>query len=73
MGEIKGQLLGITAAIVTFGIISSAIFLAFDTLANDLADDITQNIDYKVDSENASSFVYNNYHVSNQSAELLTF
>ena len=73
MSEIKGQLLGIAAVICAFGIVSSAIFLAFDTLANDLADDITETVEYKVDEENTSNLSFNNYYVVNQTTELLTF
>ena len=73
MGEIKGQLLGITAVIVTFGIISSALFLAFDTLANDLADDVTDTITYKQEAETLD-FDFDKYDVSiNSTTTLLSF
>lgn len=51
MGEIKGQLLGIVAVIVTFGIVSGALFIAFDTIAADVANDITSKVEYKAPTE----------------------
>lgn len=72
MGEIKAQLLGIVAVVVTFGIISSAIFLAFDTLAADVADDITAVVEYKTESE-PTSLVRKDYNVSISNDKLLSF
>lgn len=72
MGEIKAQLLGIVAVVVTFGIISSAIFLAFDNLAGDVADDITAVVEYKTESE-PSSLVRSDFNVSIANDKLLAF
>ena len=72
MGEIKAQLLGIAAVIVTFGIVSSAIFLAFDTMANDLADEITATVEYKSETQ-TSNFVYKDYVALTENNQLLSF
>ena len=72
MGEIKAQLLGIAAVIVTFGIVSSAIFLAFDTMANDLADEITATVEYKSETQ-TSNIVYKDYVALTENNQLLSF
>lgn len=72
MGEIKAQLLGIAAVVVTFGIIASALFLAFDTAANNLAKDITAEVEYK-ESQSSSNIIYNGYIANINNEQLLSF
>lgn len=73
MGEIKGQLLGIVATIVTFGIVSSALFIAFDTATADIANDITEKVEYVVSSESEAELSFDNYSVKVDNSNLLMY
>lgn len=72
MGEIKGQLLGIVAVVVTFGIVSGALFIAFDTLSADVANDITSKVEYKTSSE-TTTLAYGGFETTINNSTMMAF